>query len=113
MLIRSIGFIMFMFAGCGVEDPAYTGGTIWYSPDDNLPMAAPECVEVEDPNPWEAQTCVENSSGECCYWLENIIMSSTLENIIRTESVVECRYDWCYDKYECEWHHVLSQCDGE
>ena len=103
-MIRNIGFMMFMFAGCAAENPNdYNGGTIWYSADDELPEAPPVCMEQESPIEWEPYACVENSSGECCVWLENRI---------DIEPVVECRYDWCYNKWECEWHHVLSQCES-
>ena len=47
-MIRNIGFIMFMFVGCAAENPNdYSGGTIWYSPDDELPQAQPVCMEQE------------------------------------------------------------------
>ena len=53
-MIRNIGFMMFMFAGCAAENPNdYNGGTIWYSPDDELPQAQPVCMEQEEPVEWD------------------------------------------------------------
>lgn len=103
-MIRNIGFIMFMFAGCAAENPNdYNGGTIWYSPDDELPQAQPVCMEQEEPVEWDAHACVDYPDEVCCIWLENDIQS---------QPVVECQYDWCYDKWECEWQHVLSRCES-
>ena len=105
-MIRSIGFMMFVFAGCAAENPNYyNGGTIWYSPDDELPEAPPVCMEQEDPVEWEPVNCVENSSGECCYWREQKFNSAGTK-------LLDCRHDWCYNKYECKWHHVISRCEG-
>jgi len=103
-MIRSVGFMMFMFAGCATENPHdFNGGAIWYSEDEEIPEAPPVCMAQEDPVEWEPHSCVENSNGECCVWLENKIES---------QPAVECRYDWCYDKWDCEWHHVLSKCES-
>ena len=102
----SIFILSFLFLGCHAEEYPYKGGMIYYDTPQDLPKGVPACGYTEDPLEWEATSCIENSNGQCCYWREqNISPSGT--------KMLDCRHDWCYNKYECEWHHVISKCEGE
>jgi hypothetical protein len=106
-MIRSVGFIMFMFAGCAAENPNdFNGGYVWYDHEQELPEGEgaekepPVCLEIPTPYEWEPAVCTKNDRGMCCQWKEF------------TEAMT-CEYNWCYDLWECDWLHDTSRCEGD
>jgi len=117
-MIRSIGFIMFMHAGCVGEVPNdYNGGYIWFDEEEELTeeeREPPVCVEVPTPYDWEPDICFKTDRGMCCQWKEFITTADDpIKDYEQIEVTAECRYDWCYDLWECGWSHALSACEGD
>ena len=105
MRLASLLVFALLSINCHGEEYPYKGGMIHYDHPQGLPEAAPVCENIAEPEEWEPVNCVENSSGECCYWREQKFNSAGTK-------LLDCRHDWCYNKYECKWHHVISRCEG-
>lgn len=99
--------------GCDAEDLAYDGGSILYEESAGLPEPPEDIQQCEDksiPYDWAPTACVAHKMmGECCYWTEQ---ASAGESFRGEPIVTNCRYDWCWDKYQCEWIHLLTRCYG-
>ena len=109
---KIIFMVPLLVFGCETEDSAYDGGAILYEEAESLPDPPEDIQQCEDastPFAWTPTVCVANKTGECCYWMEQ---TSTGESFRGEPIVTSCRHDWCWDKYQCEWLHVITSCDG-
>ena len=99
------GFALCASLGCVEDGRYYGGGYIMYDYPKDLPEVPPDCGPVTFPVDEDPVDCYEYSRGECCYWLEQMLYPHGTKMSM-------CRFDWCYDKWECEWQHILSKCES-